>query len=187
MTKKVHTPVGRLSYPHLDAPQTGFDGAKPKYSASLIFEKGTDISALKKLVEVAAEDKWHKKAKAMLDSGKLSNPIRDDWEDKVGYPEGCTFLSAKSDRQPGMVLNVKGPDGRPKGVDPEDIRDTFYPGADVRFSITPFAYDVNGNKGVSFALNNIQKVSDNDRLDGRVSAEDDFEATEEEELLDMRD
>jgi hypothetical protein len=34
-------------------------------------------------------------------------------------------------------------------------------------------------------LNNIQKLSDNDRLDGRVSAEDDFEATEEEELLDM--
>ncbi|MDP7462894.1 MAG: DUF2815 family protein [SAR324 cluster bacterium] len=185
MTKSFHTPAGRLSYPHLDAPQTGFDGAKPKYSASLIFEKGTDISVLEKLVLAAAEEKWPKKAKAMLSSGKLRNPIRDDWEDKPGYPEGCAFISAKSDRQPGMVLNVRGPDGRPKGVDPEDIRETFYPGANVRFSVSVYTYDVNGNRGVSFALNNIQKLSDNDRLDGRVSAEDDFEATEEEELLDM--
>ena len=185
MTHSLHTPAGRLSYPHLDTPQTGFDGGKPKYSASLIFEKGTDTTALEKAVEATAEDKWPKKARAMLRSGKLRNPIRDDFEEKPGYPEECTFISAKSDRQPGMVLNVKGPDGRPKGVDPDDIRDTFYPGADVRFSVTPFAYDVNGNKGVSFALNNIQKLSDNDRIDGRVSAEDDFEACEEEELLDM--
>ena len=185
MSYKTHTPVGRLSYPHLDAPQTGFDGAKPKYSASLIFEKGTDISVLEKHVLAAAEEKWPKKAKAMLDSGKLNNPIRDDWEDKAGYPEGCTFISAKSERQPGMVLNVKGPDGRPKGVEDEGIRGTLYPGANVRFSISTYTYDVNGNRGVAFALNNIQKVSDNDRLDGHVRAEDDFEATEEEELLDM--
>jgi len=184
MSYKIHTPVGRLSYPHLDSPQIAFEGGKPQYSASLIFEKGADISALKKAVEATAEERWHKKAKAMLDSGKLRDPIRTDWEDK-GYPEDSCFISAKSKDQPGMVLNVKGPDGKPKGVDPEEIRNTFYPGANVRFSISTYTYDVNGNRGVAFALNNIQKVSDNDRLDGHVRAEDDFEATEEEELLDM--
>ena len=46
----------------------------------------------------------------------------------------------------------------------------------MRFSITAFGYDVKGNKGISFALNNVQKWADGERLDGRVRAEDEFSA-----------
>lgn len=46
--------------------------------------------------------------------------------------------------------------------------------------MTAFAYDMPTSKGVSFALNNVQKLGDGKRLDGRVAATDDFEALESE-------
>jgi hypothetical protein len=46
----------------------------------------------------------------------------------------------------------------------------------VRASLRAFAYDTNGNKGVSFGLNNIQKLGEGQRLDGRKAATDEFDA-----------
>jgi hypothetical protein len=46
----------------------------------------------------------------------------------------------------------------------------------VRAQLRAFSYDSNGNKGVSFALNNIQKLGDGERLDNRQAATDAFEA-----------
>jgi len=43
-------------------------------------------------------------------------------------------------------------------------------------SLNAFAYDRAGNRGISLGLNNIQKLADGERLDGRLKAEDDFEA-----------
>ena len=57
-------------------------------------------------------------------------------------------------------------------TDPDEV----YAGAIVRASVTSFSYDVSGNKGVSFALNNVQKIRDGERLDGRARAQDDFQA-----------
>lgn len=37
---------------------------------------------------------------------------------------------------------------------------------------------MNGNNGVSFSLGNLQKVADGPRMDGRLSAADEFTATE---------
>jgi hypothetical protein len=41
-------------------------------------------------------------------------------------------------------------------------------------SCRAFGYDTNGNKGVSFALVNVQKLADGKRLSGNPSAEDEF-------------
>jgi hypothetical protein len=46
----------------------------------------------------------------------------------------------------------------------------------ARATVAPFAYNNSGNKGVSFALNNLQICrTDGERLDGRIAAEDDFD------------
>jgi hypothetical protein len=37
-----------------------------------------------------------------------------------------------------------------------------------------YAYDVSGNRGVSFGLGNVQKVADGEALSSRTTAEDDF-------------
>ena len=44
----------------------------------------------------------------------------------------------------------------------------------VRASLIAFAYDTQGNKGVSFALGNVQVYDDGARLDNRKAAADEF-------------
>ena len=57
-------------------------------------------------------------------------------------------------------------------MEPEEI----YSGCYVRASINAYAFNIQGNSGVSFGLNNIQKVRDGEPLGGGGSkAEDDFD------------
>lgn len=169
-SKRVITPVGILSYPHVFVPQAGFnEGDDPKYGGVIIFEEGTDLTELKAAANAAVQEKWGDKPPK-----NLRSPFRDDWEDRKGYPENSVYINAKSSGKPGVVSRYQDPaTGRAAVItDPADI----YPGALVRFSVTAFAYDVKGNKGVSFALNNVQKWADGERLDGRASAADEFDA-----------
>lgn len=176
-TTKVITPKAMLSYPHLDKPQLPPNGGagKAKYSCTLVFAPGSDLRALHAAVEAAAEAKYPGKGKDMLAKRILKSPFRDDAEAK-GYPEGSIFLNVRTEQAPGVVYLYAGPDNKPAVMPVEKIRDEMYPGAFVRASLVAFAYDSSGNKGVSFALNNVQKLGDGERLDGRVSAENEFEA-----------
>lgn len=168
----VITPKAVLSYPHLFEPQIPPNQTDPVYSCTLVFEEGTDLSPLEKAAEAVARDKWGAKYEAMKKAGKIRSPFRTDAEEK-GYPEGSVFINIKSKAAPGVVSIYPGDDGKPaKITDPSQI----YPGCLARASVRPFAYDVTGNAGISFALNNIQKLGDGDRLDGRMRAEDEFEA-----------
>jgi hypothetical protein len=74
-----------------------------------------------------------------------------------------------------VVSKFAGENGKPAPItDPKEI----YPGAKVRASLRAYAYSVNGNNGVAFSLGNLQKVGDGPRMDGRLSAADEFTATE---------
>jgi hypothetical protein len=166
------TPKGRLSYPHLFEPQIPPNQSEPVYSCTLVFEDGTDMSALQKIADAAGKEKFGEKYESLKKSGKIRSPFREDGEEK-GYPAGSVFINLKSKTAPGIVSIYPGDDGKPaKITDPSQV----YAGCYARASVRSFAYDVNGNKGVSFALNNIQKLGDGDRLDGRMRAEDEFEA-----------
>lgn len=178
----VVTPKAMLSYPHLDVPQAGQKpGDKSKYSATFVFPAGTDLTALKAAVVAAAEEKYPGKGAEMLQKQILKSPFRTDAEAK-GYAAGSTFLNTRSERKPGLVYlhagSEKDAQGRPLPARiPEDkVKDDLYPGAFVRAQLRAFAYDSNGNKGVSFALNNVQKLSDGDRIDGRQDATEAFDA-----------
>jgi hypothetical protein len=180
---KVITPAGMLSYPHLDKPQKPQAGStqKEKFSATFVFKPGTDLKELIAAALAAAEEKWPGKGAELLKGGKIRSPFRKDAVDKGytaerGFGEGSVFINCRTEQKPGLVLAVAGPDGKPMKVADENIRDTFYPGCTVRASLRAFGYDNNGNRGVSFALNNIQKLADGERLDSRVAAEDEFDA-----------
>ena len=54
---------------------------------------------------------------------------------------------------------------KPAKVEPEKIKDVFYAGAIVRAQLSAFPYDTDGNKGVSFGLNNIQKLAEGEEID----------------------
>lgn len=176
---RVITPEAIISYPHLDKPQPSNDGKPPKYSAAFVFLKGSDLAKLKAAAIAAGVKKFGANIKLpngqsitfeqALAEGIFKSPFRKDGLMK-GYPEGSIFITARTAQAPQVVY------GDLKQVPLDQIKTAIYPGAKVRASLTAFGYDNSGNKGVSFALNSVQKIGDGDRLDNRVAAENEFTA-----------
>ena len=172
---KVITPTATLSYPHLDIPQKD-DKGKLKYSCCLVFAPGSDLSKLEAAVFAAAEEKFPGKGREMLVKQILKSPFRKDAAAK-NYPDGSIFVNVRTEQKPGCVYPYADPQTKkPARVPDEKVKEVFYPGAQVLASLRAFTYDVSGNKGVSFALNNVQFIGDGKRLDSRVDAVDEFEA-----------
>jgi hypothetical protein len=175
-TSRVITPKAILSYPHLFEPSAPSNdpNAKAKYSATFVFPADTDLSGLKEAARTVAVEKFgEKRLNELIAKGKFRSPFRTDDLQEKGYPEGSVYVGARSDTKPGIVSRFADADGKPKLIDdPAEI----YPGCIVRGSLRPFAYDVAGNVGVSFALQNVQKLEDGERLDSRKNARDEFDA-----------
>ena len=139
---KVITGKVRFSYVHVFEPAAVSEGSDDKkYSVSIIISK-SDKATLKKIndaIEAAKQAgiaKWGGKLPKSL---KL--PLRDgDAERDEECYENSYFLSAKTDRKPGIV-----------DADLNEImsRDEFYSGCYGRASITFFPFDVNGSKGIA--------------------------------------
>lgn len=171
-TQAVMTPEAMLSYPNLFEPRVAEEGKKPTFDCALVFAPGADLAKLRAAAGAAAKDRWGDKAGGMFKAGQLKFPFREDAEDK-GYPAGSVFINVRTTRKPGIVSIYAGPDGKPQQItDPDQV----YPGCFVRATVRAFAYENSGNKGVSFALNNVQKLRDGERLDTYRKAEDEFEA-----------
>lgn len=149
------------------------EGGAAQYSISLLFKKNQDLSKLRKAVNAAAIEKFG--TSAVRDgqlSSKLKDPFRDadDMENPIPGYRGGVYITAKSKTKPGIVDAHLEPITEPMD---------FYPGCICRASVKPFAFDKKGSKGVTFLLNNIQKVKDGDRLDGKKRAEDEFDALDD--------
>lgn len=177
------TPVAMLSYPHLKAPQKATSpGGKDKYSVSLVITKETLATpegaklfqAMQEAAKAAGVAKFGDQFETLLKSPTFHRGFRRDWETK-GYPEGSVFINARSEQRPGLVYSHATPGTTTPARVPDDkIDETFYPGALVRASVTAFAFINSGNKGLGFAINNLQFVAHGERLDNRVAAEKEF-------------
>jgi hypothetical protein len=164
--RRVITPIARLSFPHLFKKAPPMEGQGPdqcKYGCNLIFPKGTDLSKLEAAVEAAKAAKWPngKVPKFRYETFKDAGEMEYD-----GYEDGMIFISAKSGDRPGIII---GPN-REICTEEADV----YAGCWVKASVTAFGYDMQANKGVSFALNNIWKIRDGESFTGRRKAEEDF-------------
>lgn len=159
------TPEFRVSFPCLSQARKANDQAEPKFSVSMLFAKGADLSALKKAAEVAVKEKWGDKIPK-----KLKTPFLNQGDyDLEGYEDGCILIRASSKQKPGVV---------DRSVQPILEESEVYPGCYARATVRPFTYDVNGNCGVSFGLQNVQKLRDGDPLGNRTRPEDDFTPVE---------
>lgn len=167
---KVVTGKVRLSYVHLFEAYA-FDSAPDKklYSVCVIIDKDDKqtISKVKAAIKQAIEDgktsKWKNKIPA-----NMWNPLRDGDEERPDDDafRGKFFINAKSTKKPGVVdkdLN--------KILDPEEL----YSGVYGRVSISFFPFNVSGNQGIGAGLNNVQKLSDGERLGGGSNAKTDFD------------
>ena len=167
---KVTTPKFRASYANVFIARAINEGEDPKYSITMLFNKNDPgLKRMKIAAKVARDAKWGNKPPK-----NLRNPFRDgdEEEDKGDAYKGKIFVYASGKSKPGIL-----------DADKIDITsaEEFYSGCYARATINAFAYDTKGNKGISFGLNNLQKLGDGERLDGHTSADDDFDVYEPED------
>jgi hypothetical protein len=163
-----------LSFPVLFSPRPRAPGGEPAYQCSLLFDQVAQrdpaFAALRQAVRDEIDDKCGPgKSQDKTFMAGLRSPFRPCSEKQYkGYdiPNGV-FISPWTKTRPGVVDAQ-----RNEIMVPEDI----WPGQLARASVAPFYYNTSGNKGVSFALNNLQICgAGSERLDGRRAAKDDFD------------
>lgn len=157
------------------------NGGTPKYSISLIIPK-TDTETIRKIkdaIKAAYEEGLNKlrgSSKTAPDLEDLKIPLRDGDRDRKDDPTyaGCMFINANSATAPGIV---------DAALNPIIERSEVYSGVYGRASITLYAFNSNGNRGIACGLNNLQKIRDGEPLGSRSRAEDDFAACDEDDFL----
>jgi hypothetical protein len=141
--------------------------SKPKYSIRAVFPPTAKLDPLRKEAEAVAKEKWGDKMPKNLRSPFRLNEELEAPIEGIGGDWVVMSFSANEDRRPGLV------DAKLQDI----IDDTdVYSGAWYRAQVRAFAYDTAGNKGVSFGLQNVQKLRDDDPLgNGRIPASKAFE------------
>lgn len=158
--KKCVTPEFRVSYPNVFKPKA-FNNGEPKYSLVMLFDKKTPLKEnLRRAAHAAAVEKFGPKEQWPK---KFKMPFRDGDEEKPGTEgyENVIFVAASSKNPVGIVNQRR-----------EDILDqsAFYAGCYARAEVIAYAYDQQGNRGVGFALLNVQKLRDGKPFAGRKPA-----------------
>lgn len=160
-------------------PPNAKPGQQPEHSVMLLFTaealKTKEFAAMQAAVLEAARNKFGAKADSMIKGGQLRLPFRTDMDETKFPPGFAMFMNVRSKEKPGIVSKYAGQDGKPL---PITDKAEIYSGVKIRASLGAYAYDTNGNKGVSFGLRNIQKLGDGERLDNHRAAEDEFEPLE---------
>lgn len=166
VSTKVVTGEVRFSYVNVFEPKS-INGSDEKFSVSLLIDKRDTktIEAIERAIEAA------KQAGVAKFGGKippvLKLPLRDgDTErpDDENYA-GKMFVNANCKTKPGLIEK--------NGMEIIDTTE-FYSGCYGKASVTFYAFNSNGNKGIACGLNNIMKTRDGEPLGGRSRAVDDF-------------
>lgn len=174
---KVVTGTVRLSYAHLFEPFSPNPDQEAKYSTALLIPK-SDKATMRKLR--AAEEAAREAGKSSRWGGKIPKNLKSiihdgdeeaDLEQNPEY-EGHWYMTVSSKTAPGIVDRQRQPI-----LDSTEV----YSGCYARASINAYPYSVQGNNGVSFGLNHVQKLADGEMLGGRSRAEDDFDELDDED------
>ncbi|MEY8763158.1 MULTISPECIES: DUF2815 family protein [Eubacteriales] len=187
MSKKMQNPMKvitgpdtRWSYANVWDPKS-INGGTPKYSVSLIIPK-SDARTLAK-IKTAIEAAYKEGEAKLKGSGKtvpalsaIKSPLRDGDTERPDDPAyaHAYFVNANAASAPGIV---------DADVNPILTRSEVYSGVYGRASITFYAFNSSGNKGIACGLNNLQKIRDGEPLGGKASAEEDFAADDDEDFL----
>ena len=164
-TKVVFGPC-RLSFTHVFNKYSPNGEGDGKYMTNVLIPKSEKktIKALEQAIEAAKKagvvSKWGGK-----EPKKLDMPFHDGDDKDDDVYQDHFYINAKCKTRPGVVDKSKNPI-----VDEEEM----YSGVWAFVSVTFYAYDASGNRGVACGLNNLMKFKDDDHLGGRVSADSDF-------------
>lgn len=181
MATKVITGANtRWSYANVWEPKA-MEGGKPKFSVSLIIPKSDSVTVGK--IRAAIEEAYRDGQSKLKGNGKsvpalstLRTPLRDGDLERPDDPAYANsyFVNANSASAPGVVDA-----NRNEILDKSQV----YSGCYGRASISFYAFNANGNRGIACGLNNLQKISDGEPLGGKASAESDFATEPDEDFL----
>ena len=155
------------------------NGGTPKFSVSLLIPK-TDTVTVNK-IRAAIEAAYREGEAKLKGNGKtvppltaIKTPLRDGDAERPDDPAyaGHYFLNANSATAPGIV---------DADCQPILTRSEVYSGVYGRASISFYAFNSSGNRGIACGLNNLQKIRDGEPLGGRASAESDFSDFDDED------
>ena len=170
----------RWSYANVWEPKA-MEGGKPKFSVSLIIPKSDTVTVGK--IRAAIDEAYRDGQSKLKGNGKsvpalstLRNPLREGDLERPDDPAyaNAYFVNANSTSAPGIVDAAKN-----QIIEKSEV----YSGCYGRASISFYAFNANGNKGIACGLNNLQKIKDGEPLGGRASAESDFATEEDEDFL----
>ena len=179
MSNKVVTGKNtRWSYCSVWEPKS-INGGNPKYSVSLLIPK-SDVATIEKIkaaIEAAYRDgeaRLKGNSRSVPPLSALKTPLRDGDTERPDDPSytGHYFINANSATAPGIV---------DAACQPILDRNEVYSGVYGRASISFYAFNSNGNRGIACGLNNLQKIRDGEPLGGRASAEADFAEDDDDE------
>ena len=166
---KVVTGVVRLSYANVWEPRS-ITGRNPKYSVSIIIPKSDQetLARINQAVDAAITEGVGKFGGKIPPKGSLKLPLRDgDVERDDEAYKNSYYINANSITAPEVV---------DAHVQPILERSEIYSGVYARVSISFYAFNSNGNRGIAAGLGNIQKIKDGEHLGGHASATEDFES-----------
>jgi len=159
------TPVGTADYPNLLNPQQGRKpGEKPIYSVKILFTHEAmltpEFKAMEESAELLLQKKYTPEKFASLKKlNKLNTGIRRDLDDGDDDKVYGSFVRLKTQWAPAVYDRFPDPEFPQSPAlltDPNQI----YPGIQVVAAYKLYEYDTDGNKGVGFGLQEIQKVAD---------------------------
>ena len=155
------------------------NGGTPKFSVSLLIPKSDTVTVkkIKDAIEAAyreGEAKLKGNGKSVPALSVIKTPLRDGDQERPDDPAyaGHYFLNANSTTAPGIV---------DADCQPILTRSEVYSGVYGRASISFYAFNSSGNRGIACGLNNLQKIRDGEPLGGRASAESDFSDCDDED------
>ena len=178
--KVITGPDTRWSYANVWEPKS-INGGSPKYSVSLIIPKSDTktVAKIKAAIKAAYEEgqaKLRGNGKSVPPLAAIKTPLRDgdaERPDDEAY-KNSYFINANSATAPGIVDADR---------NPVLTRGEVYSGVYGRASISLYAFNSNGNKGIACGLNNLQLIRAGEPLGGKASAESDFASDEDEDFL----
>jgi hypothetical protein len=172
---EIITMKGRLLYPALfkpSLPRGETDRSKVRYQATLAIPKAYDLKLLSEIVAETIKEKWGDGAAT---KHKIKKPFikTEDQPRLAEFAEDYPVLirSNSKDRPRVVYANLK------ECTDEADV----YGGRWACLLINPYAYDhPTGGKGVSFGLQHVQILDNDEPMGGRrIRAEDAFEMVSE--------
>ena len=148
------------------------NGGTPKFSVSLIVPKSDTVTVekIKAAIQAAYEEgqaKLKGNGRSVPPLTAIKTPLRDGDTERPDDPAyaNAYFINANSATVPGIV---------DADQNPILSRSEVYSGVYGRASISFYAFNSNGNKGIACGLNNLQKIRDGEPLGGKASAASDF-------------